>query len=120
MAKKGEYYEMVMAQSLTEITDGDFDVITREDDRPSFIQRSISMTNHDETEHEDDISRLKKELEEESAEKGTLFKLITYSKPITMLIFAGMVVGCIHGFCMPALGIVTSKMVDVCSSFELS
>ncbi|PAV56625.1 hypothetical protein WR25_08064 [Diploscapter pachys] len=124
--ERGEYYEMVMAQSLAEV-----------DERPEFgrsTSRHISTESHSvvsrrtisqqishtsvaslKEPEEDEMDRLKRELAEEGASKGSLWQLISYTKFDMWLVVIGCIIATIHGLCKPALAYSYTKILEAYS-----
>ncbi|CAD6186832.1 unnamed protein product [Caenorhabditis auriculariae] len=136
IAKKGLYHELVNAQVFADVDD------------PSGLQRSTSVASrqlsrqasdretkmktqssvvakttqgeNDAKKPEQDLERLKKELEEEGAVRANLFRILKYAKPEWMYIVIAVISSIIQGCVFPAFSLFFSQIIDVFSQTDVN
>ncbi|CAI5451390.1 unnamed protein product [Caenorhabditis angaria] len=127
LAAKGLYHELVNAQVFADVesnqeTDEFVEKKRRMSKQISVVKKEKESTEVKQTgqpdpkQTENDIKRLKKELEQEGAVRANLFKILRYSRPEWSFIALALVCALIQGAVTPAFSLFFSQIIDVFSN----
>ncbi|CAJ0931151.1 unnamed protein product, partial [Mesorhabditis belari] len=129
--QKGLYYDLIQAQTFADTIDN---VESKEElpvsrnyrresstvpslrHRSSTVQSSVInevMENNEVNEKKDDLSRLKREIDEVGAEKTNLLEILHFASKERIWLCIGMIGVIIGGFVFPAYSIFFTQMLDI-------
>ncbi|PAV59795.1 hypothetical protein WR25_25744 isoform A [Diploscapter pachys] len=139
LAKKGFYYELVNAQVFVDVDD-EKPKLDRMASSPGSVTRRRTSSIHDEIRRlqsqlsggltnrevldenanalkrpEEDLERLKRELEEEGAAKANLFRILKYAKPELPYLIIATIAAIVQGGVFPVFSLFFSQIIEVFS-----
>uniref|UniRef100_A0A8R1EVH8 Uncharacterized protein n=1 Tax=Caenorhabditis japonica TaxID=281687 RepID=A0A8R1EVH8_CAEJA len=130
IAQKGLYYELVHAQVFVDVDEkpkakqmersysrqisDKRDVISFKSQESQYGDQNAAKP--EEEKREKDITRLKKEMEEEGAGRANLFKILKYARPEWMFIVVAAIGALVQGSVTPAFSLLFSEMIRVFSN----